>query len=201
MKRTLILVCVLLLVSASAFAAPKGAWLDPQDQTGLNGLITVLSGCEDEYKTTYIASPGPGDNDWIKLVVAEEGGPYDAYLDPTDCCATLELTGSTTGLITNMRIAIWEAADWGLPWPDEVCLCVVSDTKGHFAPGTALWCGSLDGTTKAAPVIVDLGGVWTGTDKLTMEFGDCTCIPEPGSMLAMFSGLVGLVGFGIRRRK
>jgi len=25
--------------------------------------------------------------------------------------------------------------------------------------------------------------------------------PEPGSMLAMFSGLVGLVGFGIRRRK
>lgn len=26
-------------------------------------------------------------------------------------------------------------------------------------------------------------------------------VPEPGSMLAMFSGLVGLVGFGIRRRK
>jgi hypothetical protein len=26
-------------------------------------------------------------------------------------------------------------------------------------------------------------------------------VPEPGSMLAMFSGLVGLVGYGIRRRK
>lgn len=26
-------------------------------------------------------------------------------------------------------------------------------------------------------------------------------VPEPGSMLALFSGLIGLVGFGIRRRK
>jgi hypothetical protein len=26
-------------------------------------------------------------------------------------------------------------------------------------------------------------------------------VPEPGSMLAMFSGLVGLVGFGTRRRR
>lgn len=28
-----------------------------------------------------------------------------------------------------------------------------------------------------------------------------TPVPEPGSMLAMFTGLIGLVGFGIRRRK
>lgn len=28
-----------------------------------------------------------------------------------------------------------------------------------------------------------------------------TIVPEPGSMVALFSGLVGLVGFGIRRRK
>ena len=30
---------------------------------------------------------------------------------------------------------------------------------------------------------------------------DTQCVPEPGSMVVMFSGLVGLVGFGIRRRK
>jgi hypothetical protein len=28
-----------------------------------------------------------------------------------------------------------------------------------------------------------------------------TSVPEPGSMVALFSGLIGLVGFGIRRRK
>lgn len=35
----------------------------------------------------------------------------------------------------------------------------------------------------------------------TPASGPVVITPEPGSMLAMFSGLVGLVGFGIRRRK
>jgi hypothetical protein len=30
---------------------------------------------------------------------------------------------------------------------------------------------------------------------------DNIMIPEPGSMFALLSGLVGLVGFGVRRRK
>lgn len=36
-------------------------------------------------------------------------------------------------------------------------------------------------------------------DSLTLVAS--TIVPEPGSMVALFSGLVGLVGFGIRRRK
>lgn len=39
------------------------------------------------------------------------------------------------------------------------------------------------------------------TFRLTATTPAESVVPEPGSMLAMFSGLVGLVGFGIRRRK
>ncbi len=84
------------------------------------------------------------------------------------------------------------------------------------APGTI--------TTKPGPTIYGEGGTfYTYTwvtriernpnfEHITLNFYEgtnveeividtiCT-VPEPGSMVAMFSGLVGLVGFGIRRRK
>jgi len=41
----------------------------------------------------------------------------------------------------------------------------------------------------------------TAVQYFTVVAGTAPTVPEPGSMLAMFSGLVGLVGFGIRRRK
>ncbi|MCX6343877.1 MAG: PEP-CTERM sorting domain-containing protein, partial [Armatimonadetes bacterium] len=36
-------------------------------------------------------------------------------------------------------------------------------------------------------------------DYITMS--RCPLVPEPGSMVAMLSGLIGLAGFSIRRRK
>lgn len=46
------------------------------------------------------------------------------------------------------------------------------------------------------------------TQTFTLDAGQtlalrlvATSVPEPGSMVALFSGLIGLVGFGIRRRK
>lgn len=42
---------------------------------------------------------------------------------------------------------------------------------------------------------------YDGTNPIALQLVAQHDVPEPGSMLAMFSGLVGLVGFGIRRRK
>jgi hypothetical protein len=48
-----------------------------------------------------------------------------------------------------------------------------------------------------------LGNVTVGTSRATAEEFSIKEVgtPEPGSMVALFSGLVGLVGYGIRRRK
>lgn len=67
---------------------------------------------------------------------------------------------------------------------------------------------------KGAPVFsmnTSLNGNWTSTAGYTGDFYQTNAfgnyvlevgqVPEPGSMVAMFSGLVGLVGYGIRRRK
>lgn len=42
---------------------------------------------------------------------------------------------------------------------------------------------------------------WTQSYFDNVVFTDYNAVPEPGSIVAMFSGLVGLVGYGIRRRK
>lgn len=42
---------------------------------------------------------------------------------------------------------------------------------------------------------------WEPGQIIGLELVATNVVPEPGSMVALFSGLVGLVGFGIRRRK
>jgi len=51
----------------------------------------------------------------------------------------------------------------------------------------------------AAPVFNEEEGTWSVPSKYFTVY--CEQIPEPGSLLALFSGVIGLVGFGIRRRK
>jgi len=46
-----------------------------------------------------------------------------------------------------------------------------------------------------------LGQAGDATHPYLFELVAAPAVPEPGSMLAMFSGLIGLVGYGIRRRK
>jgi hypothetical protein len=49
--------------------------------------------------------------------------------------------------------------------------------------------------------IKQIGTYTLATDSIENWTVVAKVVPEPGSMVAMFSGLVGLVGFGIRRKK
>jgi hypothetical protein len=49
--------------------------------------------------------------------------------------------------------------------------------------------------------IISWGQSTTQYFAIYAQGGPIETVPEPGSMVALFSGLVGLVGFGIRRRK
>jgi hypothetical protein len=67
---------------------------------------------------------------------------------------------------------------------------------------------SVQATSSATGTIDIMAWLATGTVTGTAQqplsaFDDVTItlIPEPGSMIALLSGLVGLVGFGVRRRK
>jgi hypothetical protein len=59
--------------------------------------------------------------------------------------------------------------------------------SGEFSTTVSTYAGSTFGATLSS------GDFWTLTQA--------TIAPEPGSIVAMLSGLVGLIGFGIRRRK
>ena len=204
MKKTLILAGVLLFaLSATAFAQ-TGAWFKATDQSGAKALVPVVAGYGFmDYTDTSFPSPAPG-SDYVKIAIDEPSGPYSTYIVEAASARCFQVTiggGNEGGSITNTLLKLWEASDYSMSWGDA-SLCVVSDTTGKYSPLEIIWSGNLSGKTAASPVSIDLGGVWAGDCLLTLAFGgpEC-CIPEPGSMLAMFSGLVGLVGFGIRRRK
>lgn len=56
------------------------------------------------------------------------------------------------------------------------------------------------GNSSSAQVIAYQTNLGTSVNQ-NWRFVAMSEVPEPGSMVALFSGLVGLVGFGIRRRK
>ena len=122
------------------------------------------------------------------------------------------ITVGTGGSFTSssLRLRFWQS---GL---DSTCPKIsVKVTKGFagtaFATGTVLiptWDVAKVGSKSAPAYWFDLTPlIPTFNTKVnnvlpTMELEmTASYVPEPGSMVAMLSGLVGLVGFGIRRRK
>jgi len=72
--------------------------------------------------------------------------------------------------------------------------------EGVGTGGLLLWTApfNLSGTASAPQFTSSSYNVGEGYQMFTLQI---FTIPEPGSMIAMLTGLVGLVGFGIRRRK
>lgn len=70
-----------------------------------------------------------------------------------------------------------------------------------FQGSTLLWTvPQLTSGTAAAPTFTRNFDFVAGS-PISLQLVATTVVPEPGSMVALLSGLVGLVGFGIRRRK
>lgn len=75
------------------------------------------------------------------------------------------------------------------------------DLKVKLMQGdTVLWDFAQNVSGKSAAPLFTLNFVSDGT-PINLQLVASAIVPEPGSMVALFSGLVGLVGFGIRRRK
>ncbi|MCE5313554.1 MAG: PEP-CTERM sorting domain-containing protein [Armatimonadota bacterium] len=77
---------------------------------------------------------------------------------------------------------------------------IATDSNWALKQGsTVLYSGKFFSATSAqATPVISKVLTYTG-DPIALTFAQV--VPEPGSMVAMLSGLVGLVGFGIRRRK
>jgi len=92
----------------------------------------------------------------------------------------------------------------GLPDGWKVKLSVITDATGANSGYTYTWDGTTNQTSTSPAFTLN----WTAAQTRNLKGVENavimkleTIVPEPGSMVALFSGLVGLVGFGIRRRK
>lgn len=76
------------------------------------------------------------------------------------------------------------------------------DLKVKLMQGdTVLWDFAQNVSGNQDAPLFSLDFVCVDSTPINLQLVASTIVPEPGSMVALFSGLVGLVGFGIRRRK
>ena len=133
-----------------------------------------------DYLTMY-KNPAPA---YLNFKVFVDDGVQDATV-------TIDVFGSSASQITDVV-----GKTWGLQFGTEF-----NPTGACAASG--VWTAAM--IDAAHPVFSytfntsNMAGTGSAGNFTLGEIS--TVIPEPGSMLAMFSGLIGLVGFGIRRRK
>lgn len=106
------------------------------------------------------------------------------------------INSATSGTIT---LNAWVLSSAKETSPDiHIALYDGVVTAANFGQATALWAPvyNTNGTSSTPQYKSDFAV--SGFHQFTLV---AYTIPEPGSMVAMFSGLIGLIGFGIRRRK
>jgi hypothetical protein len=213
----LALVCVLVaLVATSASALPNYIWnVGGYDSAGLNGNYTFF-GKQNAASTTAM---GSGTNVQAFAASLAYTGGLDTSIVKTANYSKFFVSQDQSRYILNVWAAsqfagetidvrVWAGtATAAIPangWRLYKLYDPITDTWGKTELSTSPIMATSNGSA-ASPWFKAALPVFRTGDPLGAKNGYILSleqpVPEPGSMVAMLSGLVGLVGFGIRRRK
>jgi len=219
MKR-IAMVCLLVMVVAGAASAAPYIWkTNATDTVGANAGVNVSVGVKTVSTTPIDQTFDTSNAAYMASVVYT--GALDASLVKTNLYNTQYTTAAATTWIlqawagsqyesASMDIRIWAAtAATTKPtgtWTLYKLFDPISGVWGRESLGVVPIAASA-GTQIAPWFKVNLPVSGNAKTPTPMDYGKgyilelSSVVPEPGSMVAMLSGLVGLVGFGIRRRR
>lgn len=216
MKKVL-LVCVLVALAASAQAAY--VWnINSTDTAGANyGTAVTVGDPANANATQSVISTNAS---YAAAVV------YSGGLDATFSKDVLRSRWFTTTPPQEWIIQAWSAGDYAMSTFDFRLWGGTTNVPTgtwylykYYDPFTQVWdttsesfvstVTAVAGGTQASPALkLNLPAFKTNAPTaagqgyiFALRNTEIAVIPEPGSMVAMLSGLVGLVGFGIRRRR
>jgi hypothetical protein len=226
MKKLLVIGMVMVMVVAMSVAA--SAAVDNTIKMGItfaNGTIsqgTLTLGTDAGKSDGYVVGEDLGFSGAVSTageIICTDLGPQGAITDgrwKTDLRAPV--TGGCTafslkayfnnGNAGTATLKAWMMTGAGTPSVDDPAYKVriyegtwtAASILAGDAAGSLLWTApmTLTGTSTTPQYTLSNIGMTAGQNRFyTMSIA----VPEPGSMVALFSGLIGLVGFGIRRRK
>jgi len=208
MKRLIVLgiVAVMVLAASAAFATMDTAWVVQLRVADANNGAAATAGqfgfgAAATAKVTIQTTQ-------VGIICPDAGGtPPDWYKDVR--VAPSPGANVTWNLIVRAGTAFAGSTFTLSAWNPTGTAYDIDATLADAAPGCKIQLYQGDqllyqfdpakNGTSAAPQWSQSFSIAAGQE--VSGFRLCYIVPEPGSMVAMLSGLIGLVGFGIRRRK
>lgn len=216
MKRAIILFVTvfLLFFSANAFAVPI-AWTDWTSATSTSAEGNIAGMGISYQGLLKFSQLGSGTNYWTEGSPAPYTGSALVDNAPT-ASELLALDKSTTNTITfgqtvsNPLMAIVSQGRLSLPvtYDFDTPFVVLSEGRGYWGDGSyTLGAGDVLNGYELHGVIQFQGDIssisWTSTEEywhgFTFGLADTASVPEPGTIILLGAGLVGLAGFGRKK--